>query len=262
MTLAIVINQSGKPAGVAGQAREDLDTGTAVSLAAVGGPFLAYEWAFVYKAIDIVAGAEATTLFTAPTSSSTLANPIDREGTYEVQLSVDSGSGLGALDTDVVRITFYAGDPAVPLNPDPAELPRRIPAFSEMLEHNVPDVIQPAGNTQGWSREWLRWFASIFRMWQAKSWAFGRVTNDGATAGTANAMNISVERTGVGTVKCTFIRAMAEDTYAVVASARGTPGGSATAYGETTGYFFVDRADAGGSLVDADFCFDVKYFPG
>lgn len=261
MTLAITINQSGKSAGVAGQAREDLDTGTAVSVASSGGPFLAYEWTFIAKPIDIVAGAQATSLMSTPTATSTLINPIDVAGTYEVQLAVDSGSGLGALDTDVVRITFFAGAPGVPLNPDPAELPRRGPAFSEMLEHNVPDVIEPSGNTQGWSREWFRWFAAIFRMWQAKSYAHGRIANDGVTATVVNAMNATPERLDVGQVRITFARDMPTDTFVVIATARGIPGGSCSVRDEGATGFVVERADAGGSLVDADFCFDVKYTP-
>lgn len=158
MAVQIVINQSGKSAGVAGQAREDLDTGTAVLVAAVGGPFLAYQWSFQYRAINIVAGARATSLFATPTASSSLINPIDQPGTYLIQLAVDSGSGLGATEEDVATITFYAGPT---LNADPTLLPRRIPAFRERLQHNVPDVIDPTGNTEGWSREWLRWFAYI-----------------------------------------------------------------------------------------------------
>lgn len=156
--LQIVINQSGKTAGVNGRAREDLDTGTAISVAAVGGPFLAYSWTFLSKAINIVAGVRATSLFATPNASSSLINPIDQPGTYLVQLAVDSGSGLGATEDDVVSITFYAG-PA--LNADPTQLPRRIPAFGERRQHNVPDAIDPLGNVEGWSREWLRWFAYI-----------------------------------------------------------------------------------------------------
>jgi hypothetical protein len=155
---SIVINQAGKPAGVAGRAREDLVTGTAVTVAAVGGPFLAYSWTFQSVAENIIAGVKATSLFATPAASSSLISPIDQPGTFLVQLEVDSGSGLGATEADVASITFYAG-PA--LNADPTLLPRRIPAFRERLQHNVPDAIDPSGNTEGWSREWLRWFAFI-----------------------------------------------------------------------------------------------------
>jgi hypothetical protein len=158
VSLQIVINQAAKPPGVPGQAREDLVTGTAVSVAAVGGPFLAYSWTFIAKAINITAGLRATSLFATPAASSSLINPVDQTGTYLIQLAVDSGSGLGATEADVATITFYAG-PA--LNANPALLPRRIPAFRERLQHNVPDAIDAAGNQEGWSREELRWYAYI-----------------------------------------------------------------------------------------------------
>lgn len=265
MSLQIVLNQSGKPAGVAGQAREDLDVGTAVTAACVGGPFLAYEWTFVSKAIDILAGVESAALLGTPNATSTTIAPIDVPGTYEIQLSVDSGSGLGALDSDVVRITFYAGDPASETegapNADPAELPRRGMAFSETTEHNVPDAIQPTGNTQGWSREWYRWFAVLRRLYDGKSWAHGRVSNNGSSAALVNGMNVTPTRIGVGTVQLSFTRPMPNGSYVVIPAARGVPGGSATVRSETTTDFIVERADAGGSLVDADFTFDVKYMP-
>ena len=145
--LQIVLNQAATPPGVDGQAREDFVTGTSVSAAAVGGPFLAYQWSFVSKPIDILAGLMANPLFGTSAASSTTISPITIPGTYEIQLAVDSGSGLGALDSDVVRITFYAGvagnyTEGAP-NVDPAELPRRRIAFSETTEHNVPDAIEP-----------------------------------------------------------------------------------------------------------------------
>lgn len=265
MSLAIVINQAGKPAGVDGQAREDLVTGVSVSLAAVGGPFLAYQWTWVSKPIDILAGAMANPLFGTSAASSTTASPITIPGTYEVQLAVDSGSGLGALDSDVVRITFYAGiagnytEGAV--NVDPAELPRRRIAFSETIEHNVPDVIEPSGNTQGWSREWYRWFALLTRFYQAKSFAHGRVIGSAGSPSLLNGMNVvSPTWISTGVVKMTFLRPMPDGNYSVIACARGS-GGMASARAESPTDFIVERADIGGSLVDEDFTFDVHYLP-
>ncbi len=264
MSLAIVLNQATKPPGVDGQAREDLDTGLAVTAAAVGGPFLAYQWSWVSKPIDILAGVMANPLFGTSAASSTSISPITVPGTYELQLAVDSGSGLGALDGDVVRITFYAGvvgnfTEGAP-NVDPAELPRRRIAFSETTEHNVPDAVQPTGNTEGWSREWYRWFAFFTRLFQAKSYAHGRIVGS-VTPSILNGMNIlSPTRLSIGVVKLTFLRPMPDGNYSVIACARGT-GGMASSRDETPNDFIVERADIGGSLVDEDFTFDVHYLP-
>jgi hypothetical protein len=266
VSLQIVLNQSGKPAGVDGQAREDLDVGTAVTAACVGGPFLSYQWSFVSKPINMAVDTMANPLFGSSSASSTTISPIVVPGTYEIELAVDSGSGLGALDSDVVRITFYAGDPADATegapNADPAELPRRWMAFSETTEHNVPDAVEPTGNTEGWSREQYRWRAVIERMYQGKSWAHGRVSNASGTVALVNGMNITPTWLSVGRVQLDFTRPMPDGNYSVICSARGAPGGSATSSTETTTSFIIERADAGGSLVDADFTLDVKWMPG
>lgn len=158
MAVQIVFNQSGKPAGVAGQAREDLDLGTPVLAQAVGGPFVSQQWTFIDRPADVITNTNSNAAFTAPSSASTNITPVDQPGTYLIQVAVDSGQGLGATVDDVARLTFYAG-PA--LNADPTQLPRRIPAFGERREHNVPDALSPLGNPQGWAREWRRWFAKI-----------------------------------------------------------------------------------------------------
>lgn len=157
MAAQIQIDQSGKPAGVPGEAREDLDLGTNVTLTAIGGPFAAHQWTIIDKPIDIIGAAQSAALLSSPTASATDVTPIDLAGTYLVQLSVDSGSGLGATADDIARITFYAG-PA--LASDPTQLPRRRPAFQERTEHNVPGAIF-ANNPRGWAQEWERWFAFI-----------------------------------------------------------------------------------------------------
>jgi len=157
MALQIKIDQGGKPAGIAGQAREDLDLATPVVLSAVGVSASAYKWTFVSRPpIDDLSG-PSSAAFSAPSASSTNTTP-DNRGTYHVQLEVDQGFGLGARSEDRVRITFYAGPT---LNPVYNELPRRIPAPFERLEHNVPDAVEPGGNTEGWAREWERWFRYI-----------------------------------------------------------------------------------------------------
>lgn len=155
--LQIKVDQSGKPPGVPGRAREDLALGTAVQLAAVGGPFVTYLWTLAFKPVDVVAGARSSAALSSATTSTTLVQPIDKAGTYRVGIAVDAGFGLGAREQDVAFITFYAG-PA--LSADPTQYPRREPAVGETIEHNVPDAIDPGGNPDGWARERARWDAA------------------------------------------------------------------------------------------------------
>lgn len=158
----IKIDQASKPAGLPGQAREDLDLGTPVLLTAVGGPFRAYRWTIIDKAIDfgvepnVISGANLT----ASTAASTQVTPIDIAGTYLVKIEVDSGSGLGRTANDVTTLTFYAG-PTLAARAD--ELPQRIPAAREYEEHNVPNVVYPAGNSVGWAYAVGRWIGGILR---------------------------------------------------------------------------------------------------
>jgi len=258
----IQFDQAAHPPGVPGQAREDLQTGLAVTATAVGGPYLAYLWSFIHRPIDIFIPAEASTLITLPGSAVTSLTPIDVAGTYLLQVVVDSGSGLGALPDDVATLTFYAGELADPLNAalnaDPAELPRRRIAFREELEHNVPDAISPLGNPEGWSREWYRWFALLQRLYAGKSWARGRVSLPGGGPATlVRGFNVAgVVRIGVGIVDVTFNTPLPDALYAASASARGAPGYCFVS-NEAPGTFRVHRADIGGALVDADFTFDV-----
>lgn len=263
MAVAILLAQSGKPAGSPGQARDDFDVGVSVTAQATGGPFASYLWTFVSKAIDVEAGARSTAAFGAGSSATTSVSPIDVAGEYLIQVAVDSGSGLGATSDDVARIVFYAGDPAGDattgaLNSDPAELPQRMPAFREQLEDNVADSIDLSGNTEGWSRLWLKLKAVINRIYAGKSWAWARVAQTGAGASQVQSFNVqSVTRTGVGTATVAFIRSMPSGSYCVVPACRGVAG-SIIALNETTGGFDVERADIGGSLVDADWTFEVK----
>ena len=258
----IKLDQAATPPGVAGVAREDFVLGADVTAIAVGGPYSAYLWSIVDKPIDIVAGTRSASLLTNAMASATLITPIDLAGTWNLQLLVDSGHGLGATPEDQAVITFYAG-PA--LNPDPTLLPRREIAFREQLQHNVADVIFPAGNSRGWAQEWSRWFALLRSIANGKSHAWGRVTLAGGGASFAAptcAFNAAVARAGVGIVDVTFTTNAPNANYAAVATARGAAiGGSCTVSGEGVGGFRVHRADPGGALVDADFCFDVKARP-
>lgn len=250
----IQIDQATKPAGVAGQAREDLSTGIAVTLLAVGGPYAQYQWEFVDVAVNILTPAVSAAAFGTPTAVSTTVTPIDLPGTYSVRLSVDSGSGLGATIDDVAEITFYAG-PA--LSADPAELPRREPAFRETTQHNVPDGINAGGNVEGWAREWRRWFATLVRLVLAKSYARARVQLTGGGATVQRNLNInSVTRVSTGVCDVAFVRPMTGVVYTVNASPRGTPG-MLYVDTETANGFRIYRADQFGALVDADFSFEV-----
>lgn len=261
MPVQILIDQAGAPAGIAGQAREDLRTGVPVTLTATGGPFLAYQWSIIDKAVNMLAGVQSAALLTAPLAGVTQIAPIDQVGTYLVQVVVDSGSGLGATANDVARITFYAGAVLNYLNSDVAELPRREMAFREETQHNVPDVIFPGGNIRGWAQERQRWQEVLMRMYVGKSWAWGRVALTGAGAVLTSGFNIAgVGRTAAGQVTVTFTRPLANVNYAVIVTARGT-GGSGVALNEAVNAFDVQRADLGGALVDADFVFDVKALP-
>lgn len=156
----IKIDQTGKPAGLPGVAREDLNLGTDVVLSAVGGPFRAYRWSVVNGAIDYSINDLSSAAPVSPTNSVTTVTPIDVSGTYLVQLEIDSGRGLGATADDVARITFYAG---VPLATNIDELPQRIPAPEETNEHNVPNTIFPTGNRIGWAYTVGRYLYGVVR---------------------------------------------------------------------------------------------------
>lgn len=260
MPANIIIDQAAKPPGVAGKAREDLALGTDISLAAAGGPFASHLWSIIDKPVDIITPALSASLLATPTASTTLVSPVDVEGTYLVELLVDSGSGIGATADDIARITFYAG---AALAANPLLLPRREPAFRETIEHNVNDGVFPAGNPRGWGQEWLRWFAIIRNLAgsAATEFASGRVSLPGggpaAVVGTASNIT-TVTRTGVGVVDVVFTLAAPDANYSVIATARGTPGGSCTVTAEAAGQFTITRADGAGAVVDADFNLQVK----
>lgn len=260
MPVQILIDQpgSGAPPGVIGQAREDLVVGFAVQLTATGGPFLAYSWSIIDKAVDIVAGVQSAALLTAPAASVTLLTPIDFEGTYLVQVVVDSGSGLGATPGDIAALTFYAGPVLNNLNPDPTQLPRRQMAFRERTEHNVPDAVFPLGNPRGWAEEWERWFAVIKTLYAGLVVGYGRVSLPaGGPAALVDSQGLAgVARTSLGIVLVTFTVPRPTANYLVIPACRGAAG-MVKVTNETVNDFEIHRADIGGSLLDADFSFDV-----
>lgn len=174
MAVQIVVNQSGKAAGEAGFAREDLATGTAVALSITGGPYTAVQWTILDKPPDFAAGTLSAAALSAPTAASTNLTPIDKPGTYFVAVAVDSGSGLGATADDVAEITFYAGPT---LNAAWNALPRRIPAFQEQAQHNPKSTLYPSGNPLGWAGELRKWLGGLMGGTGAMLFASIRVTN-------------------------------------------------------------------------------------
>lgn len=262
MAVQIQIDQfgSGAPAGSPGVAREDLRTGFAVTLTAVGGPFLAYQWSLADRPVNMVAGVQSAALLASPNASITNVTPIDQVGTYVVQLVVDSGSGLGALPEDTTRITFYAGAALNYLNPDPSELPRRGIGFTERTEHNVPDVVFPGGNPRGWAQERQRWDEVLQKLYAGKSWGRGRVSlpGGGPAALVGGSLNIAgVARAAQGIVDVTFATALPTANYGVSVGALNTAG---EAYADTltVNGFRVHRSDPWGAYVDGDFEFNVQ----
>lgn len=250
---------AGIPVGTPGQAREDMKLGFPALLSAFGGPYLGYQWTIIDKAVDIVAGIQSAAALSAPSASISNMLPIDLPGTYLVQLVVDSGSGLGATEDDIASITFYAGPT---LNPDPAGLPRRIPAFKERGEHNVPDVIFPGGNERGWAEEWERWFAFLTRLAGGLAHSWGAVTVPvGGPAALASGLNAGVAWVSTGVVDVTFTTPALNANYAVVYGADGGVGGDCATSNKTVNGFRVSRGDAFGALVDADFGFMVMVAP-
>lgn len=156
MTLQITINQSGKSAGVAGQAREDLDNvpvgpqgSVLVTLTATGGTGT-YAWLLLDAPPNEAMTAPSASTLSASSGSSVTITP-DNADTYLVQCS----SG-----TETVQITFYAG-PTLSAAAD--ELPQRIPSFDEGNVHNAPDLVYPTGNIKGWAQVLRRWLSVIRR---------------------------------------------------------------------------------------------------
>lgn len=258
MAATVTIDQAGAPAGVAGEAREDLVTGVSVTLTAGGGPFTAYQWTLRSVAVDVLAETRSAAVLSAPTSSSTSLSPIDLPGNYAGRLTVDSGAGLGASPEDVFDFTFYAGvtgDPLLgPVNADEEELPAREPGFSERLEHNVADLIDPAGNTEGWARTMARWFAVVRALYSRRAVAVGIVQLTGAGASVLRDVGIgTATRTAQGVVTVTFSKNFADALYAAFALPIGATGGSCVVTSRSTTGCVVERGDVTGSAVDANF---------
>lgn len=261
MAASVKIDQSGAPTGVAGEAREDLVTGLAVTLTSAGGPFGGYQWVLDYAAVDVAqdgSTTKATSALTASTSSVTQLTPIDRRGTYAGRLLVDSGAGLGVGVDDVAYWSFYAGLASDPvrgaLASDPTSLPRRAPAAGERGAHNVPSATYPTGNPIGWAWEFLKWFSVVERSWIRQLFAAAVVTLSGGGASLSRKIGVaSVTRNSVGNVTVTFPADFPDALYGAFALPIGAVGGSAVVSSRAVGSCVVERGDASGTLVDADF---------
>jgi hypothetical protein len=262
MSVQIVLNQAAQPPGNPGFARQDFLTGVAVSAAAVGGPYFQYLWTLIDKPLDLTVPARSTAVVGSPTSTSTLVSPIDMAGTYLLELLVDSGSGLGATQDDVARITFYANSVSMPLNADPAEAPRRTPAFRETTEHNVPETLFPGGNPRGWAEERLRFDEMILRMYQGKSWAHGRVdVAGGGPATVVDGMNVaSATWAGTGLIDVVFTRPLQNNLYTITGNTYNAPGFFYTTNRLNTGFRAVVTNPAN-AAADLAFCFNVQFNP-
>lgn len=262
MAVKIFLAQAAHPVGTPGFAREDFDTGTPVSATQSGGPYAQYLWELVDKPIDLTIPMQSAALLTAPLAATTLINPVDLPGTYLIRLSVDSGSGLGATADDVAEITFYAGIPGSPLNPNPTLLPRRQIAFRETTQHNVQNdpIFGLLGNQRGWAQEWIRWFEVIQRLFTLSTiFAAGTVIlpPGGPAALAPGSTNVlSVVRTSQGVVAVTFTLPAATANYKVLMNPD-VSGGMFAVTLKGVGGFLIERSDIGGALFDEDFDFAV-----
>ena len=150
MTISITVNQTGKPAGVAGKAREDLSLGVPVVVSATGG-----DGTFAWRIGDAPPNDAMTTKSAASLSASTGSS---------VTLTPDNGGTYRLLATsagETQAVTFYAG---TALSTDPSQLPHREPAFGEQTEHTAPDALDTGGNVNGWERELRRWMKAVKRI--------------------------------------------------------------------------------------------------
>lgn len=254
--LLIILNQTGKPAGTAGNAREDFVTGTPIQASLQGGPFGQYLWTLDDKPIDFPNAVQSSAAPVLPQAASTPVQPIDVEGSYLLKCLVDSGQGLGATPDDVATITFYAGTALSAVN---GYLPQRQPAFGERAEHNVLDAMFSGGrNKRGWAQTMGRWFEIIKKNTKGSALTWGRVSLSFISgANLVQGSNVaSVSRVSVGVVDVTFITPQSTISYGVIGAARGV-GGGISGSNENFATVRISRGDAFGSLVDADFTFGI-----
>jgi hypothetical protein len=164
----ITINQTGKPAGVAGQARDDLSiysgAGTEVLLAdsGTGGTR-------TWQLLDQPKGAAA--VIDAPDQPSISISGATIPGSYMVQLTVDGGT----LPGQIVRLIF-AVQIDLPSWVGGANLRKfRIPAAGETIEFNRLSSPASGPNARGWADEMNDFLGVVARN------AFGTLIKDTGT---------------------------------------------------------------------------------
>lgn len=149
------IDQAGKPAGVAGQSRDDLDLftvpGTEIVLTDAGVGATVWQWSI----LDQPPGAAAT--LTTPNAMTTNLTNATVRGSYFVQLVVDGG----ALPAQVYRIIAGVQIDTPSWVTPPINRPLRIPAKGETTEFNVESSPGAGANARGWAQELDHWFRAI-----------------------------------------------------------------------------------------------------
>ena len=166
------IDQAGKPVGVAGQSRDDLDLftlpGTEIALSDGGVGATLWQWTI----LDQPPG--ATAFLTTPNAATTNLSNATVRGSYFVQLVVDGG----ALPAQVYRIVAGVQLDTPSWVTPPINRPLRIPAKGESLEFNVESSPGAGANSRGWAQEMDHWFRAI------AAFGFGvQVQNSGAPFG-------------------------------------------------------------------------------
>lgn len=141
------ISQAGKPVGVAGQSRDDLDLytvpGTEIELTDVGTGALTWQWIL----LDQPPGSAVT--FSNPTAQTTLLLNLIIAGSYLIRLVVDGGGLPSQVFQFVVAVQIQMPSWVTPsLN-----RPMRIPAKGETTEFNVESSPGAGLNTRGWAQE-------------------------------------------------------------------------------------------------------------
>jgi hypothetical protein len=172
-TALITINQSGKPAGVSDQSRDDLalytGPGTEIQLSYSGVGATTFQWLI----IDQPPGATAT--LSTPTLATTNLVNATVAGSYLIQLVVDGGGSIGQITRRIAAIQMNTPSWVTPsLN-----RPLRIPATSETNEFNVDSSPGSGTNLRGWALEMDHFFRTIV------NFAFGTIVSvNGVQVGT------------------------------------------------------------------------------
>lgn len=193
------IDQATKPAGVAGQSRDDLDLftgpGTEIVLTDAGVGATVWQWTI----LDQPPGAAAS--LSTPNAATTNLTNATVAGSYFVQLVVDGG----ALPAQVYRVVAGVQIDTPSWVTPVLNRPLRIPAKGETVEFNVESSPGAGPNTRGWAQELDHWFRAI------ASFGFGvRAQDSGAPVGTEpfytiNFIGLTVADAGGGVLDVTGI---------------------------------------------------------